>query len=214
MESKPKQPTEDKNYLYHMVNTDKDGNVVREGDSLHPLNTLKTMEKENPQLYEVYQKVIRKYKGREFIPELTVPTLENTKWGDVVQLMPMHPDDLITALNKAGFKIENKKFYQVDPDSLDPKLTTVFLYDNEDTHNYADFDKDKIKEHSVVPERVIERYKKVFKKLKEGQGEKFDPAQTFGYFVGIPHYFYKGSIDVSDIENFPVITAKLREEEK
>jgi hypothetical protein len=200
----------EKKYLYHHVPE------KIEGDFIHPLNILKNSE--DPKLQEIYKKVIEKYEGRKlYAPDIDVPSLENTKWGDVVQMTPIHPDDLAQALKSAGFELKDKKFYQIDPDTLDLKLTKVYLYSDayknpkDEVSDYVDYSPEKLAEHSILPEKVIENYKKEYKERKEKEGKDFDPDKFKMYFVEVPHYFYKGSIDVS---NLPIITAKLKHDPK
>lgn len=185
-----------KKYLYHMVPDQMEGNLI------HPLNKLK--ESENPKLREIYEKVIQKYqrKDRINIPEIQIPTLENTKWGDVIQLTPIHPEDLKKALELVGFEnLKEMQFYQIDPDTLDPNLTTIYLYEDlPDEHpgNYTGFNSEKLSQHSIFPEETIIEYKKYLAL----HGKERMPF----LFVNIPHYFVKDSIDVSKL---PVLTVNF-----
>ena len=195
-----------------MAPTDTDGNILREGDYIHPLNVMKGMKETDPKLYAIYQKVVAKYEGRKlFVPGISIPSLEGgTTWGDVVQLSPIHPDDLRTALKAAGFELGDAKFYQIDPDTLDKNLTTVFLYNDDiaDDHpdNYTPYDESKLAEHGDVS-KIIEAYKKQEELRKEAG--TFDPQKLPLLFAKVPHYFHKGSIDVSKL---PIITAKLKDD--
>ncbi len=160
---------------------------------LYPLNILK---EKFPELYQVKAE---KYSGSEYrrtIPEKLIPTLEKAAWGDVLQLTAIHPEDLKKALVEAGFSPQELKFYQVDPALLDPQKTTIYLYrediEDESVENFAQFDPEKLAEHSGIPEKTMEHYRE-----QREHGEK-----PF-LFVGVPHIFHKGPIDVS---NFPVIT--------
>lgn len=185
MENTPKQ------YLYHLVpddmRPDEQGRKV-----LYPLNMLK---EKFPGLYEVKVKKYDSDDTRKAVPAQLIPTLENAAWGDVVQLTAIHPEDLQQALVDAGFKPKKLKFYQIDPDLLDPKNTTIYLYrddtENENKVSFADYDPQKLHEHAIVPDKTKKYYK-----------EKFERNERPLLFVGIPHIFHKGPIDVS---NFPVI---------
>jgi hypothetical protein len=90
------------------------------------------------------------------------------------------------------------KFYQVDPDLLDPKLTTIYLYQERDSkdkmnpENFAEYKSNLVDEHATLPEMTKEYYKDKF-----GKGER--PL----LFIGVPHILHKGSIDISDL---PIIT--------
>lgn len=192
MENAPKQ------YLYHKVPEDMTPN--EEGrDVLYPLNMLK---EKFPGLYEVH---MQKYHNPEYedperkrknIPNRLIPTLEQAAWGDVVQLTPVHPAELRKALDDAGFESREMKFYQIDPELLDPEKTTIYLFredvEKESPESYTKYDPKNLAEHSAISERTKEHYKQM-----AAQGLR--PL----LFVGVPHVFHKGPIDVS---NFPVIT--------
>ena len=180
------QPESDKekSFLYHMVPADMQGTV------LHPLNSLKDI---NP---ELYLSKAGKYDDRKHIMEQFIPTLE-CAWNDVLHFSALNPQELKQALVEAGMEPKEMKFYQIDPSLLDPKQTTIYLYqekENEDKmnpDNFSDYDPEKLSAHSVLPQLTRDYYKEKF-----GKGER--PL----LFVGVPHILHKGSIDVS---NLPVI---------
>lgn len=189
MENIPKQ------YLYHMVPDKMEAN--EEGKKiLYPLNMLK---EKFPGLYEVELEKYNSDEKRKTVVERLIPTLENAAWGDVVQLTAIHPKDLKKALVDAGLTPRELKFYQVDPDLLDPKNTTIYLYqdgfDKEGEESFSQYNPKELSEHAIVPERTKEYYK-----------EKFLQKERPLLFVGVPHIFHKGPIDVS---NFPVITTEM-----
>src|SRR5665213_119696 len=104
-----------KPYLYHMVPDDMQGNV------LHPLNTLKHT---HPDLYVTKAE---KYTDREYVMEQFIPTLE-AAWNDVLHFTAVNPVELKKALTEADMEPREMKFYQIDPTLLDPKQTTIYLY--------------------------------------------------------------------------------------
>ena len=163
---------------------------------LYPLNMLN---EKFPGLYEVEVEKYNSTEERKTIPERLIPTLEHAAWGDVIQLTAIHPTDLKKALVEAGFTPRELKFYQIDPELLDPKNTTIYLYqdglEKESEESFSDYDSQQLSEHAVVPEITKEYYK-----------EKFKQKERPLLFVGVPHIFYKGPIDVS---NFPVITTEM-----
>lgn len=182
-----------KQYLYHMVPEDIEPN--EEGRKvLHPLNTLKEI---LPELYMVKAEKYSTDERRKKIPELLIPTLGNVTWADVIQLTAINPHDLKDALVGAGFRPKELKFYQIDPEMLDPKKTTIYLYHDslgkENQESYIEYDPTKLSEYSLVPQKTKDYY-----------NEKFSKNERPLLFVGVPHIFHKGSIDVSD---FPVIIA-------
>lgn len=182
MEGTPKQ------YLYHMVpermKPDADGR-----ETLYPLNMLK---EKFPELYEVAKEKYDSSEYRKGIPNMLIPTLEEASWGDVLQLTAVHPEEIKKALVEAGWHPEEMKFYEIDPESLDPQRTTIFLYredlEDEDPDNFAPYDPSNLTEHSPVPESTKEYYKE--------QTEREGPPILF---VGVPHIFHKGPIDVSNL---------------
>ena len=188
-----------KQYLYHIV-----PDAMRLSEEGHPiLYPLNIIKEKFPDLYEVE---IKKYRDsenakRQNIPLQIVPTLEQAAWGDVIQLSAIHPEDIKKALLEAGFSPRELKFYQVDPNLLDPQKTTIFLYRKDmediDPKNFAKFDPENLHEHAEVPERTREYYREVSDTNKI-TGKNNRPF----LFVGVPHIFHKGPIDVS---NFPVI---------
>ncbi|MBU1292623.1 hypothetical protein KJ819_01000 [Patescibacteria group bacterium] len=172
-------------FLYHMVPED------MRGDSLHPLNSLKDV---HPDLYVAKS---AKYEDRLHIMEQFLPTLE-AAWNDVLHFTAIDPKELKAALVEAGMEPKEMRFYQVDPSLLDPKSTTVYLYQDKSSESkmspesFREYDPEKLDEHAVLPVETKEYYKEMFAK-----GER--PLM----FVGVPHILHKGSIDVS---NLPVIT--------
>lgn len=160
---------------------------------LYPLNMLK---EKFPELYEVKAEKYSSSEYRKTIPEKLIPTLQEAAWGDVLQLTAINPEDLKKALVEAGYDPVEMEFYQIDADLLDPEKTTVFLYredlEDEDAENFEAYNPETILTHSQIPEIAKEHY-------KESRGREEKPY----LFVGVPHVFHKGPIDVS---NFKVIT--------
>lgn len=184
-----------KQYLYHRV-PDK---VV--GASLLPLNTMKnpeTLEIEaevKEALKKAYETAMEKYAGeyRKTIPEKKVPPL-NCTWGDVLQFSPVHPALLKEALEAEGFEPQETKFYQIDPALLSSENTTIYLYneDKDAPDEFTEYDPEKLKEFSKLAKETQRHY-------AQARAEGKRPF----LFVGVPHVFLKGSLDVS---NLPVIT--------
>lgn len=155
---------------------------------------------------------------RKNIPNTIIPVLEKATWGDVVQLTSIHPKDLKLALEQAGLKPQVFKFYQIDPELLDPKNTTIFLYrddvPDDSEENFAAYDPSKVAEYSSVPQKAKDHYAEVStfnkKALEHNRtqmnNEDMEPRKKPTLFVGVPHVFHKGPIDVSD---FPVITTEM-----
>jgi hypothetical protein len=172
----------DKIYLYHMIPEDMQGNI------LHPLNSLK---KVNP---ELYLSKAEKYNSRNNFMEQFIPTLE-CLWNDVLHFSAINPAELKQSLVEAGMNPIEMKFYQIDPDLLNPKQTTIFLYqektseDKMNLENFEEYDPEELEKHSTLSQATKDYYKKEY-----GKGEK--PL----LFVGVPHILHKGSIDISELQ--------------
>ncbi len=170
-----------KTYLYHMVPEDMKGTL------LQPLNFLRET---NPDLY---LSKVGKYKDRNHVMEQFIPALECV-WNDVLHFSAINPMELKKALIDAGMNPREMKFYQIDPNLLDPKQTTIYLYqegvnkDGINSENFLEYDPEKLTEHSVLSQATQEYYKETFNK-----GE--NPL----LFVGVPHILHKGSVDIAEL---------------
>ncbi len=161
-----------------------------QGTVLHPLNSF---QETNP---ELYQSKVSKYEDRKHVMEQFIPTLE-CAWNDVLHFSPIHPASLKQALLEAGMEPREMKFFQIDPDLLNPEQTTIYLYadraseDKMNPENFSEYTSDELVKHATVSQITKEYYK-----------EKFSAGERPLLFVGVPHILHKGSIDVSDL---PVI---------
>ena len=173
-----------KHYLYHMVPSD------MQGDTLHPLTELA---EKHPDLYIKYA---AKYRGREHVTQKMIATLD-AGWNDVLHLSPIPPAELKKALVEAGMAPEEMRFYQIDPELLDPEKTTIYLYHADSKgrvvsdQQFTKFEPTQLAQHAAIPDLTKARY-------REDIAHGHRPL----LFVGIPHVLHKGSIDVS---NLPVI---------
>ncbi len=184
--------TKKKTFLYHLVPE------YMKGDVLHPLNSLQDI---HP---EIYAKEVSKYEGRKEVMELFIPTLE-AAWNEVIHLTAINPAELKQALVEAGMTPREMKFYQVDPDLLDPAKTTIYIYqdsNNMDPENFTKFDPQDLEVHSTVQPRTKGHYKEVVASTKEFYKQALRMGKMPFMFVGIPHILHKGSIDISQ---FPTI---------
>lgn len=174
------------NHLYHMVPQEMEGTI------LYPLNVLK---RKNP---ELFKKHFKKYEGREHVTEQFIPTL-NCLWNDVLHFTAVDPHEVKNALLEAGRKdIPELKFYRIDPNLFDPKLTTVYLYaqtkkeDDMKEENFEQYIPSEVGKYTPLPQITKDYYKE---KIVKGERPLF--------FHRVPHILYKGSLDVS---NLPIIT--------
>ncbi len=183
-------PTENKesqtpSFLYHMVPEDMKGNI------LYPLNTLRTIDE------DLYAKEIKKYTGREEVLQRLIPTL-GCLWNDVLHMSAVKPEELKQALIEAGMKPREMEFYKIDPSLLDPSKSTIYLFNNGASEmteeNFTNYDPSNLTPHATLPESTKKYYKEMFAKKEK-------PL----FFLGVPHIFHKGPIDVSDLSKIEVI---------
>ncbi len=128
--------------------------------------------------------------------ERFIPTLE-CLWNDVLHFSAINPRELKQSLIEAGMSPREWKFYQLDPILLDPKQTTIYLYQERDNDrkmnhsNFSEYNLEALDEYSVLSQATKDYHKESFAKNKR-------PL----LYVLVPHILYRGSIDVSDL---PVI---------
>lgn len=169
-------------YLYHLVPLDMSGTV------LEPLNTLKHTKP------ELYAKKIQKYHGREHVMERHVPLL-NCLWNDVLHLSPVEPRILKQALLEAGRKDGTFRFYQINPNTLEPENTVVYLFRTlgkvmqPDDTEFIAFSPEQLEQWQVVPNRTKQYFK-----------NHYSAGTRPLLFYGIPHILYKGTIQTERLE--------------
>lgn len=168
------------NYLYHRVPKNLQGNT------LYPLNVLKE------KLPNVYESEIKKYKGRENLLEIKIPSL-NCLWNDVLHLAAVHPSEIKNSLRDAGRKEDfEMKYFQIDPALLEIENAIVYLYiqeNNDDISredNFKPFVLTDTENLSSMPEATKDYYKKL---ISTGKNPLL--------YHKIPHVLYRGSIDIS-----------------
>ncbi len=175
-------PEKKKNYLYHMVPDD------MQGTTLYPLNQLKD------KFPELYVTKSEKYKDRPQTMQYFISKLA-CLWNDVLHFSPVDPAELKRALVEAGFQPKELKFFQVDPDLLDPSKTTVYLFAEQtrvadlQSGDFVDYDPSKLPGYAAVSQVTRDYYK------ESNEAGKIPKA-----FVGVPHILHKGPIDISDLE--------------
>lgn len=155
------------------------------GTKLLPLNVLREMDEE---LYKLYAK---KYVGREEIMRDIIPTLE-CLWNDVVFLNAVRPLDLLRAYELTGRTLLKRRFYRINPETLDHSLLTVLTFsgmDDSKGRSYQPFRTTDIESYSKIPEQTFKHYR-----------EMRDTGKTGLMFAFVPHILYKGEIDVSQTE--------------
>ncbi len=170
-----------KEFLYHKVPKN------MQGTTLYPLNELK---KQHP---DVYNEQVKKYEGREALLESKIPTL-SCLWNDVLHFTAVHPKIVKDAMSQLGQKYTGK-FFQIDPHSLEPENTTVYLYEPPQTwqplekSDFVSYDPEKVSGYSIFRKETIEDYKK---RIADGKKPMVN--------VFVPHILYRGAIDVGGVK--------------
>nr|AIA17899.1 Unknown Function [uncultured bacterium] len=166
----------EKSFIYHQVPEQ------MQGDVLHPLNDL---QKIHP---EVYAREVAKYSGREHVMEEEIPPL-NARWNDVLHFSAVHPAEIKESLSDAGHSSPpDIEVFEIDAHLLKPENTIVYLPKIGGQGSFVEFDPRKIAGYAVIPEETKDYYRRMIAKGK-------NPLT----FLGVPHIFYKGSLDVSKV---------------
>jgi len=158
------------------------------GNIIYPLNELKNV------YPDIYSERVKKYEGREHVMQEKIPVL-NCLWNDVLHLSAVDPREIKEELNRAGKEFNIKGFYKIDPNSLDPKNTIVYLYTSP------------IPNHALVKEdfvpytpNIVEKISTLPEETKKYYAEVISQGNRPFLWHGVPHVLYKGTIDVSNLE--------------
>lgn len=172
------------NYLYHAVPK------LISGDTLYPLNELKG------RLPEVFQHEFSKYANRPHIVAQHIPILD-CAWNDVLHFSAVHPQDIKDAISEAGGQFPNQReYFQIDPEMLNPAKTIVYLHQKDPEHFQDDFvaySPTDIAQYSILPDQTRQYYSKLF-----ALGKK--PL----WYAFVPHILFRGAIDIGNINKITV----------
>ncbi|MGK2896665.1 MAG: hypothetical protein ACSLEY_03650 [Candidatus Saccharimonadales bacterium] len=164
-------------YFYHGIPED------MKGSELIPLNKMLEVDP------ELRAKYLEKYKGREEILERKIPLLD-CLWNDVVQLLPLHPCQLLELQKELGLipEIPDYSYYQIDTSALNPPQTVVYFKTAPGEENVTvKWLKDvQLEELQSVPEATRKYY--------ESMVGTSEPVFNYQF---VPHILYQGTIDVS-----------------
>ena len=156
------------------------------GAILYPLNELKDI------YPELYRENVGRYVGREEVMEQRIPPL-NCMWNDVLHLSAVHPTTIDKELAAHGRHLRAKEFYEIDPFTLDPKNTIVYLNqwsspeERLSADSFLGYDPHNIATYDIFPDSTREYY-----------AEKIALGEYPLLWHGIPHILYKGRIDIKD----------------
>lgn len=126
--------------------------------------------------------------------ERHVPLL-NCLWNDVLHLSPVEPRILKQALLEAGRKDGTFRFYQINPNTLEPENTVVYLFRTlgkvmqPDDTEFIAFSPEQLEQWQVVPNRTKQYFK-----------NHYSAGTRPLLFYGIPHILYKGTIQTERLE--------------
>ena len=177
--------------LYHMIPKNFTGNT------LYPLNQLKTY------LPDIYATQAQKYIGREVLMQCRVPLLD-CLWNDVLHFSPVHPSKIRDALVSVGFKWNIRPWFAVNPINsgfgsenaviflnTPPEDPTAFGNFNFSKADFLFFSLEQLEKLAKmeVPEATL-------KYLRFAKNNDERPV----LFNHVPHVFYRGTIDVSNVE--------------
>lgn len=165
------------NYLYHMVP------AIIYGEKLSPLNMLKERYPES------YDELAKKYAGREQLLEKKIEPL-HCLWNDVLFFSPVHPKEIISALQDGGFSPHRQQWYEVDPFLLKPSQTIIFTFTPTE-EGYHPYKPSQIEQYASLPDITKEYFRSCFTKK--------DRPFLFNY---VPHILFKGELDISSLKVF------------
>lgn len=164
-----------------------------QGNILYPLNQLKSI------FPEIYKKEVEKYNGREEILKLKIPKL-NCQWNDVLHFTTVNPSEIKKTLEQIGFEPPRRKWYKINPNSLEKDKTTIYLYKyNRNNENYMtekdfiEYSPSKLKRYSKISKRTLDYYKEMLAQDKK-------PL----LFVYVPHILYKANTNISKLETITI----------
>lgn len=154
------------------------------GNVLFPVSSLQHLDP------GIYKKAVGKYSGRETWLDDVIPELNST-WRDVINLSPVHPEDIKKALIEVGRNDSPAmEFYEIDPITLSKDNTVIYLPKPGVTipgpEDYIKYNPEDIVKYSELPEETKKHYKEMVSKGK-------NPF----LFQNVPHILHKGEIDVS-----------------
>ena len=158
------------------------------GKKLYPLNVLKY------KLPEVYKKEIKKYKGREYVLEKKIPTL-NCFWNDALHFVAVHPKKIKNELEKAGFKTPKKwRWFKIKASDINPNKAAIYLFKYNIKNPLA------LNNFTKYNPKQISGYDKITARTKKHYCKAYQQKQNLLKFMFIPHILLKDSFDTRKAE--------------
>jgi len=166
------------------------------GNTIYSLEQMRQME---PPYSDIYAKEIQKYVGREWHPEIEIIPL-SCQWKDVISLISLHPHFIAEAFNSIGVPQREWEFFQIPIELLDEDKLAYWNFPPA-TSNLKELTRYALNTYSPI---THENYTELFElpqATKTHILQKFNPANPIAKiqtFVGVPHVFYKGEININD----------------
>jgi len=164
------------------------------GDTLFPLNHLKA------RFPDAYTKEVAKYKGREWLLDIIVPSL-NCLWNDVLHFSLMHPSIIFKSLAATGTDYRHRELFWYEIPLADLIHHPSILYinsssslSNDKVFLPSDFEPvtaSRVRELSGMPEINLDYY-------RESAKRKEPPL----LWMRAPHLLVKGAVIVRDYQPF------------
>lgn len=177
--------------IYHMIPRNFIGNI------LYPLNQLKT------RLPEIYTVQAQKYVGREILMQRKIPLLD-CLWNDVLHFSPVYPRKIRDALVSVEFQWNVRPWFAVNPINSGFCRENAVIFLNtppDDPTQFGNFD---FPEADFIPFSPEQLEKLVEMEVPSATLEYLQFAKNNGerpvLFNYVPHVFYQGAIDISDVE--------------
>jgi hypothetical protein len=152
------------------------------GTVLYPLNELRSV---NMAAYKLHA---RKYEGREYLTEESIPLLGDCLWNDVVFFMATHPSVFWSAYESAGFNRVGipARTFAFDVGTLDQsKLVVLTKMGMDSPWVYEPFDPSRMDEYAAIPQEAYNYW----------AGELTIGNTRAMLYMHIPHILYRGSLD-------------------
>ncbi len=175
-------------YVYHRCREPFAGNWIL------PLNRMPEMEGYS----DLHQRSISRYKGREFLLSLVIPTL-NCLWNDVIFLSPIHPHKHYEEYTKIGYTDQETPriyYFKIPIEVLKEKRVSVWKWLSNEKYpkeldSYCAFDFSLYQELEELPDDTKEFWKQYF----NPENPTLYPPYNW---YRIPHILCQDPIDVSD----------------
>ena len=175
-------------YLYHRKTLGLEGNI------LYPLNELKTLKP------HIYEKAVRKYKGREILLTRKVPILD-CLWNDVLHFSPVHPAKIFAKFDEMiGGKFLEKplQFFEVNPTAMGFNADNAVIYLHTPRKkgdftipksDFIPFNTELLADYQEIPKATIAHYQETIPNKKQAW-----------LYLFVPHILYKGTLEVEKLK--------------